>query len=108
MLGVVKLESSLAEKDLGILVDNKLNISQLYVLAAKTDKNILGYIRRDDGSRWREVILPLSTGETPVVCLVLALWYIKVMDILDKVQRKAKKMMKGLERWGYSSWRRES
>lgn len=44
MLGTNWLESSSAEKDLGILGDNKLATSQQYTLVAKKASNILGCI----------------------------------------------------------------
>lgn len=48
------LESSFAEKDLGILADNKLNASQQSTFAASKAKSILGCIRKNsqqaDGS----------------------------------------------------------
>ncbi|KAK4816928.1 hypothetical protein QYF61_025424 [Mycteria americana] len=49
------------EKDLGILVDTKLNICQHCALASKKASSILGCIRRTVASKWREVILPLSS-----------------------------------------------
>jgi len=55
MLGV-------AEKDLGVLVDTKLNISQQRVLAAKNVNCILGCIRRNVASRLRDMILPLYSA----------------------------------------------
>ena len=58
MLGADKLEGSFAEKDLGILVDTKLNMSQQQVLVAKKANGILGCIRTSVASRSREVILP--------------------------------------------------
>ncbi|KAK4830515.1 hypothetical protein QYF61_011457 [Mycteria americana] len=62
MLGAAKPESSLAEKDLGVLMDNKLNMSQHRIIAAKAASGILGCIRRSVASRSREVILPLYSA----------------------------------------------
>ena len=50
-------ESSLAEKDLVVLVDTKLNTSQHRALAAKKANGVLGFPGRSDASRSREVIL---------------------------------------------------
>ena len=61
-LGVDLLESSSVERDLGVLVDDRLIMSQQCVLAAKKDNGILGCIRRSVASRSREVLLPLSTA----------------------------------------------
>lgn len=52
----------LLEKNLGVLVDIKLSISQQCVLAAKNCNGILGCIRRNVSSRSREVILPFSSA----------------------------------------------
>ena len=69
MLGAAQLESSLAEKTPGVLVDTRLTVSQQCALAAKAADGNLGCVRRSVGSRWREGILPLiSAGEaTPEV-----------------------------------------
>ncbi|GAB0208311.1 mitochondrial enolase superfamily member 1 [Grus japonensis] len=60
--GANQLESSFAEKDLGVLVDTKLNISQKYALVAKAANGILRCIRRSVNSKSREVILPLYSA----------------------------------------------
>ena len=56
-----QLESSFAEKDLGVLVDTKLNTSQQCVLVTKVANGILGCIRESIASRSREVILLLCS-----------------------------------------------
>ncbi|KAK4832489.1 hypothetical protein QYF61_023536 [Mycteria americana] len=63
MLGITQLKSIFAEKDLGVWVDTKLNVSQQCVLAAKKANGILDCIKQTTASRLREVILPLSPGE---------------------------------------------
>jgi len=57
-LGADLLESSSVERDLGVLVDDRLTMSQQRALAAKKAIGILGCIKKSVASRSREILLP--------------------------------------------------
>ena len=61
-LGADLLESSSMERDLGVLVDDRLTMSQPCALATKKASGILGCIQRSVASRLREILLPLYTA----------------------------------------------
>ncbi|PKU34857.1 hypothetical protein llap_14839 [Limosa lapponica baueri] len=78
-LGETWLESCLEERDLGVLIDKRLNMSRQCAQVAKKANGILACIRNSVTSRSRE----------------------RDIEVLERVQTRATKLVKGLENKSY-------
>ncbi|GAB0186782.1 hypothetical protein GRJ2_001143500 [Grus japonensis] len=106
-LGEEWLESCLAEKYPGALIDRQLNMSQQCAQVAKKTNSILACIRNSVASRTREVIISLGEAALQILCSVLGPQYERDIEVLEHDQRRTMKLAKGPERKSYEEWLRE-
>ncbi|PKU39748.1 hypothetical protein llap_9949 [Limosa lapponica baueri] len=97
--GICLAGSSSVERDLGVLVDNKLNMSESQFLAqyGKKANRMLGCISKGVTSRDKEVIVPHYSVPYLEYCVQFwPLLYKKDVDRLERVQGRATKVITGL------------
>ncbi|KAK4815700.1 hypothetical protein QYF61_006683 [Mycteria americana] len=97
-LGEERLESSPAERDVGVWLDGKVNMRERCALAAKRASRVLGCIKHSIAGWSREVTVPLYTAlvQPHLECCV-QFWapqYKEDIRLLECVQRRATKMVK--------------
>jgi hypothetical protein len=110
-LGNKELRSTEEEKDLGVIIHKSTKTSRQCTVAATKANQILGFIRRTVVSREKSIILNLyKTLVRPHLEFCAQVWspdLQKDKDILEKVQRRATKMIKGLGKLEYEDRLRE-
>jgi len=110
-LGADLLESTSVERDLRLLVRDKLTVSQQCALVTKKASDLLGCIKRIVVNKSREVLLPLySALVRSHLEYCIQFWaphFKKDEELLERVQRRATRMVRGLKHLCYEERLRE-
>ncbi|CAM4557273.1 unnamed protein product [Caretta caretta] len=110
-LGTHQLEVTEEEKDLGVLVDHRMTMSRQCDMAEKKANAVLGCIRRGNSSRDKEVLVSLYKALVrPHLEYCVQFWspmFKKDEFKLEQVQRRATRMIRGMENLSYERRLRE-
>lgn len=106
-LGGGLIASTMQEKDLGVNIHESLDVGHHCATAVKKANRMLGIIRRTYQDKSRENILPLYKSLVrPHLDYCVQAWrphHQKDIDLIEGVQRRATKMIRGLEQEDYQT-----
>jgi len=108
-LGEEILERSPAQKDLGLLVDKTVAMKHQCALAAQVANGILGCIKRGgsgQGGDWPLLLCPCNGPHLPY-CIQVCPQHRRDEEQLEWVQRRAARIIRGLEHLTYGETLRE-
>ena len=98
-LGNSPLVSTEVEKDLGVIIDSKMNMGRQCGEAVRKANRMLSCIHRCISSRSKEVILPLYAALVrPQLEYCVQFWaphFKRDVDSMERVQRRATRMIRG-------------
>ncbi|CAM5150477.1 unnamed protein product [Natator depressus] len=104
-LGTHQLEVTEEEKDLGVLVNHRMTLSCQCDMVVKKANAVLGCIRRGISSRDKEVLVPLYKALVrPHLEYCVQFWspmFKKDEFKLEQIQRRATRMIRGIENLSY-------
>lgn len=100
------IESTPAEKDLGVLVDENQHEPAVHACGPESN-SILGCIRRGNASRWREMILPLCSAIVrPHLEYCIQVWGSPAQErqeYAEAIPEEAMDKIRGLENLSYKT-----
>ena len=91
---------SVKEKDLGVTMNANMKVSEQCRIAASKDNQILGMIRRNITYKENGLIVPLYKAIVRPH-LEYCIQALKDIDMLEKVKRRATKLIPGLRELSY-------
>ena len=100
------LNKAIEQKDLGVIIDNKLKFSKHCKESSKKANKILGLVSRSFEHKSKDIILPLYKSLVrPHLEYASQFWnphYRKDIDVLERVQKRATKQIPSVRNLPYS------
>ena len=99
-MGGTIISKTVKEKDLGVTMNSNMKVSEQCRIAASKGNQVLGMIRRNITSKEKSLIVPLYKAIVrPHLEYCIQAWnphLRKEIDMLEKIQRRATKLIPGL------------